>query len=328
MSGSRTLKSGDVLFNEGDPSDSMYVVKTGRLGVYKSKGGKGDVELATITHGQMIGEMAFFDKKPRSATIKAQVDSEVIELPFSALTAQFQTFPEWLKSIVKTINDHLRDANKRIKNLEQQQGDSNPNAISQHLANKLAGILSLVATRYGKETEGGYDLNAWTLRNYTIQVFQAPTNKMNLLMSLLQGLGHMKVEDIGEGKQRITIYNRDIICGFSEWYNDYLYKAEDKKVTVHPDDVNILKALIHYGKKEAPDDQGQSKINLVEMQNESMKDLGFLASITDTMRLEESGFISEKFTKDEVTFCTGDIKELERVLPYWQIYYAIEGTNS
>jgi len=64
----------------------------------------------------MLGEMAFFDDTPRSAGAKAKTDCEVIELPFSALHAQFKKFPEWLKAMVKTVNSHLREANKRIKN--------------------------------------------------------------------------------------------------------------------------------------------------------------------------------------------------------------------
>jgi CRP/FNR family cyclic AMP-dependent transcriptional regulator len=84
----RQLKQGELLFKEGDPSDSMYVVKKGRVSVFKLKGTQ-EVELAEVGPGQMIGEMAFFDRKPRSASIKATSDTEIIELPFNALQAQY-----------------------------------------------------------------------------------------------------------------------------------------------------------------------------------------------------------------------------------------------
>src|SRR5580658_4298794 len=113
----KKLNKGDFLFREGDSSDAIYVIKSGRIAITKAKG-SGEIVLAEKKSGEMLGEMAFFDDKPRSAGAKAVMDSEVIMLPFSALHAQFKTFPEWLKAMVKTVNGQLRDANARIKNLE------------------------------------------------------------------------------------------------------------------------------------------------------------------------------------------------------------------
>src|SRR3954470_15902856 len=117
MSGVKKLAKGDILFREGDPSDAMYVIKGGRIAITKAKG-SGEIILAEKKPGEMLGEMAFFDNKPRSAGAKAIQETEVIALPFSSLYAQFKTFPEWLKAVVKTVNAQLRDANVRIKNLE------------------------------------------------------------------------------------------------------------------------------------------------------------------------------------------------------------------
>ena len=115
----KDLKKGDILFREGDPSDAMYVIKKGRIVITKTKG-SGEIELAELVAGEMLGEMAFFDNKPRSAGARAKQDASVIALPFSALYAQFQTFPEWLKAMVRTINGKLRDANAKIKTLEKE----------------------------------------------------------------------------------------------------------------------------------------------------------------------------------------------------------------
>src|ERR1044072_774938 len=123
MAGVKKLGKNDILFREGDPSDAMYVIKAGRIAITKAKG-SGEIILAEKVNGEMLGEMGFFDNKPRSAGAKATQDSEVISLPFASLHAQFKTFPEWLKAMVKTINAHLRDANTRIKNLEAVSSDN------------------------------------------------------------------------------------------------------------------------------------------------------------------------------------------------------------
>ena len=71
MSGvSKKLEKGQLLFREGDPSDAMYVIKKGKITITKTKGDS-EVELASMGPGQMFGEMAFFDQKPRSANARA-----------------------------------------------------------------------------------------------------------------------------------------------------------------------------------------------------------------------------------------------------------------
>src|SRR3989344_6751368 len=143
---SKKLEKGQLLFREGDASDAMYVVKKGRIAITKTKGDS-EIELADMGPGQMFGEMAFFDKKPRSANARAMSDSEIITLPFANLEAHFKAMPEWLKSMVKTINEHLREANKKIKILERSQG-ADAKAFPPHTITKLCAILGLVTERY------------------------------------------------------------------------------------------------------------------------------------------------------------------------------------
>ena len=115
--GPKKIAKDQYLFREGDPPDCMYVIKSGKLVVVKTKA-TSEIILAEIGPGAMVGEMAFFDNKPRSASVKAMKDSEVIALPYKALHAQFANFPEWCKAIMRTVNDSLRNANQRIKQLE------------------------------------------------------------------------------------------------------------------------------------------------------------------------------------------------------------------
>ena len=323
----RSLKSNELLFKEGDPSDSMYVVKKGRLRVFKMKG-TAEVELAELGAGSMIGEMAFFDQKPRSAGIKAITDSEIIELPFKSLKTQYDSFPEWIKAIVKTINEHLRDANKKIKNLEQGEsvGKDGRTAMQPHQANKLCAILMFVANKWGTPAEGGgIDVKPGQLRKFTIQVFQEPTSKMQTVMTILQGMGILKQEDLGEGRQRITLLQKDLLDGFVEWFNDYLFTEAEKKITLEQSELRILKAMIHFAKKRPPNDKGISKISLMEVQNDSMKDLTYLVGINDANSLITKGFLSDKIQEKDGTYVTADLKELERLYPYWQMFYALQG---
>ena len=321
MSGPKSLRKNDILFREGDPSEAMFVIKSGKIAITKSKG-SAEIVLAELGPGDMLGEMAFFDNKPRSAGAKAMVDTVVIELPFKALTAQFKTFPEWLKAIVRTVNTHLRNANTKIKNLEKV-ADNDADYFSPHLVARLAAILSLVASRFGEKTkDGGIEIPPNRLRNYTIQIFQQPTAKMTKFQEVLQGLGHMKIEDLGEGRQKLTLYKLDMLVGFTDFYNDWIFKSEDKKITIEERELKPMGVLIKYGRKETPDAKGFVKVNLTQIQNESMKELGFLFSVDDVNTLAEKGVTSEKMSGEGGLFLTYNVEEIAVLKEHWDIIHA------
>jgi CRP/FNR family cyclic AMP-dependent transcriptional regulator len=320
MPGPRKLSKGDVLFREGDSSDAMYVIKSGKIAITKTKGSS-EIQLAELGAGDMLGEMAFFDNKPRSAGAKAMVNSEVIELPFKALNAQFKTFPEWLKAIMRTVNTHLRNANMKIKNLEKTAEDE-ATFFTPHLVTRLAAILGLIAHRYGEKSDAGTIVPPNRLRNYTIQVFQQPTSKMTRFQEVLQGLGHMKIEDLGEGKQKLTLFKPDMVMGFADFYNDWVFKSEEKRTTIDDKELKPMRALVHFGRKVQPDDKGFVKLNLTNMQNESMREVGYLFSPDEVTSLAEKKVTGDVGSGDGGLFVTFNFNDLETQYTYWEIIHA------
>src|ERR1700704_5162903 len=64
--------SGDVVFSQGDMGSSMYVVKAGAVQIYlPGKGAGALVPLKDLRTGEYFGELAIFDDKPRSASVRA-----------------------------------------------------------------------------------------------------------------------------------------------------------------------------------------------------------------------------------------------------------------
>jgi CRP-like cAMP-binding protein len=79
--------AGEILFEEGDPGRSCYIIVTGEIGVYKQlpghtgTGPEGRSKVATLEPGAMVGHMALIDNKPRSATCKVETgDTLLLEL--------------------------------------------------------------------------------------------------------------------------------------------------------------------------------------------------------------------------------------------------------
>ena len=300
----------------------MYVIKKGRIAITKAKG-SGEIVLAELKPGEMLGEMAFFDNEPRSAGAKLLGEAEVIALPFSALHAQFKTFPEWLKAMVKTVNSHLRDANQRIKNLESASAESEE-MFPPHLITRLAAIISLVGFKAGEKTEEGLQINQYLLRNYCIQIFQQPTNKLDRLMEILAALKIMKVEDLGEGKKKIVITNHKLLTDFVDWYNKYLFTEESKRTTVEEKELPVVRALVHYGKT-APSKDGKVTVSLTEMQNNSMKDLGYLFSVSDADPLAAKGLTDEKQSgQGGVLTMSFKLEDVQAIIPFWEIVHTLK----
>ncbi|MGZ3803998.1 MAG: Crp/Fnr family transcriptional regulator [Pseudobdellovibrionaceae bacterium] len=304
------------LFRDGDAPDAMYIVKSGMLAVTKTKGSS-EVVIAEIGPGAMVGEMAIFDKKPRSANVKAIKDSEVISLPYEGLNQQMESLPVWVKAIMRTMNENLRESSKKIKMLENPNQDED--RFPPHTVTKLLSLINLVGHKYGKPEEGGIAVPSGTLRRYTIQVFQEATNKMNSMTMALKNLGYMTIEDLGEGRQKMINLQPDFLFEFVDWYTDWLFSSDKDKVSLREEECKVMEGVLHFASKTQPDSKGQHKISLNEVQNESMKELGRLIRVEDLNPVIEKKLLSEKIMEEANIFVTVNPKDVTKITQYWSL---------
>lgn len=108
------LMPGEYLLHEGEESFEMYYVQSGTLGVLKRKG---DLEqsIGTIIAGEVVGEMSFLDKQPRSASVKAVTECVLVVIPHEKLNATLESLPKWFTALLSTLLERLRKANARIR---------------------------------------------------------------------------------------------------------------------------------------------------------------------------------------------------------------------
>ena len=113
---SETVKLGanDILVNEGEESKEMYYLVSGNLAVFKRKGDH-QQQIGTIMAGELVGEMSFLDGHPRSATVKAITESELVIVPREKFVQLIDSHPKWFKALLNTLLDRLRKANARAK---------------------------------------------------------------------------------------------------------------------------------------------------------------------------------------------------------------------
>lgn len=81
------VNAGQVIYREGDPSDSFYIVITGRLrAITEKKNSNGGVEvLAEYGMGDSVGELDVITNEPRGKTLHAIRDSELARMPMVSL---------------------------------------------------------------------------------------------------------------------------------------------------------------------------------------------------------------------------------------------------
>ncbi len=100
--------TGDVLMNEGDRADALYIVRHGRLRA--SVGGPDDRLVGEVGKHQVVGEMAVITDQHRAATVSAMRDTDLYRLPAEAFGALVQRHPEMLRPIATVVVERLRTA--------------------------------------------------------------------------------------------------------------------------------------------------------------------------------------------------------------------------
>ncbi|MGZ3721757.1 MAG: cyclic nucleotide-binding domain-containing protein [Bdellovibrionales bacterium] len=100
----------EYLFKEGEIAKHVFIVKRGKLRALKGRGEK-QVVLGEIGIGEFVGEMAHINHEPRSASVQALEDCELIEIPSGSLDMVLFSRPAWAHALVLTLSKRLRNSN-------------------------------------------------------------------------------------------------------------------------------------------------------------------------------------------------------------------------
>lgn len=98
------LEAHTVLCREGDPSSDLYFLKSGKLLICTISGTQVKV-ITRISPGEFIGELSFFDGKPRAAHIVTLEECKLIQIPKHEIAAHF---PDWYNRIGINITKKIR----------------------------------------------------------------------------------------------------------------------------------------------------------------------------------------------------------------------------
>ena len=98
--------SEQTIFDEGDVGDSMFIIVDGAVRIHK-----GDKELAVLSKGKFVGEMALLDQEPRSASVTSTEETTLLEINGEDFYDLMASRMEIMQGIVKILTQRLREAN-------------------------------------------------------------------------------------------------------------------------------------------------------------------------------------------------------------------------
>jgi CRP/FNR family transcriptional regulator len=110
----RRFEPGEVVFREGDASDTCYIVRDGRARATHEHGDGRTITLATFGPGDIFGELAMFEDERRSATVEAIAPTSVVAVLGPDMRALMREHPEIATRLVIALGRRLREANERL----------------------------------------------------------------------------------------------------------------------------------------------------------------------------------------------------------------------
>lgn len=115
-----TFPKGHIIIREGEPGDSLFLIESGTIDVVREQNPVGEMVIATLTAGDVVGEMALITGEPRSATAITRTDTNVWMIRKDDFDRILSTSPRLAKTVhdlVTTRISELKD--KKAIDVEQ-----------------------------------------------------------------------------------------------------------------------------------------------------------------------------------------------------------------
>ena len=113
----RRFKRGEALVEQGQKSNALFILLTGRARVVTSDSRGREVILATLAQGDYLGEMSIIDNEPHSATVRAEVATDVLMLGRAEFARCLTENASMSLVVMRGLVKRLRHADRKIESL-------------------------------------------------------------------------------------------------------------------------------------------------------------------------------------------------------------------
>ncbi len=113
----RRYRRGENIVEQGKKSNALFIMLTGRARVVSTDNRGREVILATLKPGDHVGEMSLIDNEPHSATVQAEIQTDVLELARQDFARCLPENTSMAYAVMKGLVQRLRHADRKIESL-------------------------------------------------------------------------------------------------------------------------------------------------------------------------------------------------------------------
>jgi CRP-like cAMP-binding protein len=112
----KVYRDGEVIVRQGESGDELFVIQEGRLEILSENEGK-ETRLRIAGEGELIGEMAVFQRQVRSATVRALGEARVLTVDRKNFLRRINEDPSLAFRLIETMSRRIRELSAEIVRL-------------------------------------------------------------------------------------------------------------------------------------------------------------------------------------------------------------------
>jgi CRP/FNR family transcriptional regulator, cyclic AMP receptor protein len=192
----RAFEPGQVVFREGDASDTCYIVRSGRARATREHSGGRTITLATFGPGDIFGELALFEDERRSATIEAIEQTSVVAVLGPDMRRLMIEHPGISARLVIALGRRLRETNERLTRQS-----------FQTVQSRVAVVLSeLVAQERVEQSDDDADVMVTATQADLAQLAGSSRESASRFLAVLERAGV-----ISQGRGRLVVHDPEAL---------------------------------------------------------------------------------------------------------------------
>ncbi|HEU4658891.1 MAG TPA: Crp/Fnr family transcriptional regulator [Capillimicrobium sp.] len=194
----RRFDAGQVVFREGDASDTCYVVHRGHARAIRAHPDGRTLTLAHFGPGDIFGELAIFDDERRSATVEALDELRTIAILGPDFRRLLNEHAELAVKLVVSLGRRLREANERLTRQS-----------FQTVQSRVATVLADLVEGARREGAGDRDVLVTVTQADVAQLAGSSRESASRFLAVLERAGV-----ITQGRGRITVHDPGALSGY------------------------------------------------------------------------------------------------------------------
>jgi CRP-like cAMP-binding protein len=194
----RRFGPGEVVFREGDDSDTCYVVHAGHARALREHADGRQITIATFGPGDIFGELAMFDDERRSATVEATDGLEVLGILGNDMRRLLRSYPEMTVKLVTSLSRRLRAANERLARQS-----------FQTVQSRVASVLAQLVAQAQAEGAAGRDVQVVVTQADVAKLAGSSRESASRFLAVLE-----RADVISQGRGRLIVHDPEALQGY------------------------------------------------------------------------------------------------------------------